>query len=240
MPNPRLKLVAPPDDAVLLGRPMAAPRHARLRARALRSGARSLTESDVLEILLGARDPYRAAPMAEALLHRFGGLVRVLAASAAELGALVGPQAAADLLLVHDIARRLLEFPIRERCLLTSHAGVKAYLRHSLAGQSRETLRVLYLDGANRLIADEAGSEGTVNHAPVYPREIMRRALELGAVGCVLVHNHPSGSASPSRADIEITAQVVAAGRALGIAVHDHMLVAGDTVVSFRDQGLMG
>ena len=108
-----------------------------------------------------------------------------------------------------------------------------------LAGRTREAFRVLFLDKANQLIADELMGDGTVDHAPVYPREVMRRALELAASACCLVHNHPSGSSTPSSADIEMTRQVVEAGRALGIAVHDHFLVAGDQVVSFRALGLM-
>jgi DNA repair protein RadC len=112
-------------------------------------------------------------------------------------------------------------------------------LRALLAGQARESFRVLFLDKANGLIADELMGDGTVDHAPVYPREIMRRALELNASACCLVHNHPTGNASPSSADIEMTRKVVEAGRALGILVHDHFLVGGDQVVSFKTQGLM-
>jgi DNA repair protein RadC len=123
--------------------------------------------------------------------------------------------------------------------MLASTEAVGAYLRHRLAGLSRECVRVLFLDRRCGLIADEAMGWGTVDHAPVYPREIIRRALELSASGLCLAHNHPSAAAEPSSADVEITRQVAAAGRALGIAVHDHFLVAGETVVSFRGLGLM-
>lgn len=235
MTRTALHLVAAPatPDA-----PERTARQTALRARIADAGVRSLCEAELLEVLLGERDPYRAAPLAMALLQRFGGLTRVLAASASELRPLTGPDLAADLGLAHDIARRLLEVRIQRRCLLTSHSEVVAYLRHSLAGQTRESLRVLFLDHGNHLISDELMGEGTVNHAPVYPREIMRRGLELGASGCLLVHNHPSGCASPLRADIEVTRKVHAAGEAIGVAVYDHFLVAGDEVVSFKSKGL--
>ncbi len=238
MSHPRLQLVALADAA---DRPVSSAvltRHEALRARVAQAGPRTLSDTELLEVMLGERDAYRAPPLAAALLDRFGDLARVLSATVPELRPLAGPELAADLVLAHDLARRLLEVPIRQRCLLTSYSAVTAYLRHSLAGQARESFRVLFLDSANRLIADELMGEGTINHAPVYPREVMRRALELGASGCVLVHNHPSGEVSPSQADIEVTQRVAAAGRAMGIAIHDHLLVAGPEVVSFKTKGL--
>ncbi len=239
MSHARLQLVAPAEDADGPVPTAVLTRHEALRARAAQAGPRALSESEVLEVLLGERDPYRAPPLAAALLHRFGDLARVLGATVPQLRPLTGPELAADLVLAHDIARRLLEARIRQRCLLSSYSAVADYLHHALAGQTRESFRVLFFDNGNRLILDELMGEGSINHAPVYPREVMRRALELGAAGCLLAHNHPSGDASPSQADIEITRQVVAAGRAVGVAVYDHLLVAGDEVVSFRTKGLM-
>jgi DNA repair protein RadC len=212
-----------------------------LRRRMIEHGPRALVESETLELLLALcgsprRDPGR---LADALLVRFGALPRVFGATLPELTLVVGESLAVELKLLHDLTLRVLEFPIRRRCVLSSWSAVSAYLKVSLAGRSREAFRVLFLDRANQLIADELMGEGTVDHAPVYPREIMRRALELAASSCCLVHNHPTGSASPSAADIEMTRRVVEAGRALGIAIHDHFLVAGDEVVSFKGLGLI-
>ena len=134
---------------------------------------------------------------------------------------------------------RCLAVPIHTREVLGSTEAVKAYLRVLLRALPREVFHVLFLDRKNQLIADERMGEGTVDHAPVYPREIVRRALELSASAVLLVHNHPSGDATPSSADIEMTRRVVEAARALGIAVHDHLVVAGDQVASLRGLGLM-
>ena len=216
-------------------------RIAALRRRVAEQGPRALAEAETLELLLVRCAPRgrRPALLAEALLARFGSLPRVFGATMPELALVVGDAVAIELTLLHDLVLRLLEFPIRKRCLLTSWAAVLAYLKVSLAGRTRESFRVLYLDKANQLIADELMGEGTVDHAPVYPREVMRRALELAASACLLVHNHPTGGSSPSNADIEMTRRVVEAGRALGVAIHDHFLVAGDEVVSFKALGLM-
>lgn len=212
-----------------------------LRQRLLDHGPRTLDEIDVIELILarcalGGADP---AALAEALVVRFGDAPRVLGATVAELSPVVGKTMASELRLIHHLLECMLAFRLRGRCLLSSWDAVQTYLRASLAGRSREVFRVLFLDKANRLIADEAMGEGTIDHAPAYPREIMRRALELAASACCLVHNHPSGSAAPSGADVEMTRLVVEAGRALRITVHDHYLVAGDDVVSFRRLGLM-
>ena len=122
---------------------------------------------------------------------------------------------------------------------LATTGHVAAYLQASLGGQSRESFRVLFLDRGNGLIADELMGAGTVDHAPVYPREVVRRALELAACSCCLVHNHPSGDPNPSKADIEMTRLVVEACRALAVTVHDHFLVVGDQFVSLRALGVM-
>jgi DNA repair protein RadC len=201
----------------------------------------SLFEADALELLLRRCSPGCADPAAtaQALLRRFGCWPRVMGATLAELALVAGETVAGDLKLVRDLLLRGLQFEVRKRSVLSSWSAISAYLRALLAGQARESFRVLFLDKANGLIADELMGDGTVDHAPVYPREIMRRALELNASACCLVHNHPTGNASPSSADIEMTRKVVEAGRALGILVHDHFLVGGDQVVSFKTQGLM-
>lgn len=210
-----------------------------LRARARAHGPAALDEAEVLTLILSRSAGSRAAALSAALLERFGCLARVWGATLPELQPVAGRAAALELRLLADLMRRGLEFEVRKRPLLTSASAVHAYLRATLAGRSRECFRVLFLDKANQLIADVLMGEGTVDHAPVYPREVMRRALELAASACCLVHNHPTGAPTPSAADIEMTRQAVAAGRALGIAVHDHFLVAGNEVVSLRGLGLM-
>lgn len=198
-----------------------------------------LPEAETLALLLrrsGAADPQA---LSRALLARFGCMARVLGAALPELLQVVDEAVALDLMLLQEATRRVLEFPILRRPLLNGFSAVQAYLRHRLAGLAREQFRVLFLDRANQLIADELMGEGTIDHAPVYPREVVRRALELNASACCLAHNHPTGNPGPSQADIAMTRQVVEAARALGISVHDHFLVAGELVVSFRGQGLM-
>ncbi len=210
-----------------------------LRNRAQAHGVGALDEAEVLTLILSRSAGSRAGCLSVALLERFGCLARVNAATLAELRPVAGKSAALELRLLADLMRRVLEFEVRKRPLLTNWSAVHAYLRATLSGRSRERFRVLFLDKANQLIADELMGEGTVDHAPVYPREVMRRSLELGASACCLVHNHPTGGATPSTADIDMTRQVVAAGKAIGVAIHDHFLVAGDQVVSFKGLGLM-
>ena len=123
--------------------------------------------------------------------------------------------------------------------MITSWSQLLAYVKLALAHEAREQFRVLFLDKKNQLIADEVQNHGTVDHAPVYPREVMRRALELSASAIILVHNHPSGDPTPSSADVDMTRQVVEAGRALRIAIHDHLVVGRDGVASFKALGLM-
>jgi DNA repair protein RadC len=210
-----------------------------LRARAMRHGLQALDEIETLQLLVARAAPKRAEALAGRLLSRFGCFARVLGASLPELMQVVDEPVALELKLLQDATRRVLEFPLRRRAALGSWSAVAAYLQASLRGQSRESFRVLFLDRGNGLIVDALMGEGTVDHAPVYPREVARRALELAACNCCLVHNHPSGDPNPSKADVEMTRLVVEACRALGVTVHDHFLVAGDQVVSFRAAGLM-
>lgn len=212
---------------------------AELRTRALQHGLQALDETETLQLLVARASPRRAGVLAAKLMMRFGGLAQVMGASLPELLQVVDLGVALELKLLQDAWRRVLEFPLRRRPILSSWSAVAAYLRTSLGGQSRESFRVLFLDKRNGLIADELMGAGTVDHAPVYPREVVRRALELAASSCCLAHNHPAGDPMPSKADIEMTRQVVEACRALGVAVHDHFLVAGDEVVSLRAAGLM-
>jgi DNA repair protein RadC len=216
-------------------------RLAALRERMGALGPRALSEAETLGLILDRCLPEGADPAcaAEALLARFGCIGRVIGAELADLRQVIGASAAGELALLHALLVRALEHPLRRRPVLSSWRAVKVYLQASLAASPREAFHVLFLDRANQLIADERMGAGTVDHAPVYPREVVRRALELSASALCLVHNHPSGAANPSSADIEITKRIVEAARALNLAVHDHFLVAGDQVVSFKTLGLI-
>ncbi|TAJ71810.1 MAG: DNA repair protein RadC [Phenylobacterium sp.] len=209
-------------------------RNAEALARLVTSGPDALDDAEALQVAVGLGAAETAALFAE-----FGSLPEVLAATPAALARRVPAQQAARIALLKDVARRLLAAPLRARPALSGWDAVADYLRTVLAGRGREQLRGLFLDRRNRLIRDEVLGEGTVDHVPVYPREIVRRALELDASAVVLAHNHPGGLGAPSAADVESTRQVVEAGRLLRIAVHDHFLVADQTVVSFRSLGLL-
>lgn len=203
-------------------------------ARLVASGPAALDDQEALQVAAGL-----SLEQAAALFAEFGSLPEVLAASPAALSRLAPGLLAARLALLKDIARRLLVAPLRQRPVLSGWQVMADYLRAVLAGRSREQLLGLFLDKRNRLIRDEVLGEGTIDHVPVYPREIMRRALELDAAAVVLAHNHPGGHGAPSTEDVAATRQVVEAGRLLRIAVHDHFLVADQRVVSFRSLGLL-
>lgn len=205
-----------------------------LSQRLSASGPEGLDDAEALQLASGA-----SPEQVRALLDEFGSLPQVLAASPAVLRRFVRPAAAGRLALARDLAQRLLRGPLRERPVLGNWSALIDYLRAGLAGRSRERFHVLYLDKKNRLIRDEIEGEGTVDHAPVYPREILRRALELDASALILAHNHPAGDPTPSSADVEMTRQVVEAARALRISVHDHVVVGGEGVASFRALGLL-
>lgn len=212
-----------------------------LQERFAAFGVASLDECDTLALVLERclTPGVDAMAAADALMVRFGGIARVLGATETDLARVIGAAAARQVGLLHALLLRALEHPLRRRPILTSTEAVRTYLRARLGALPREVFHVLFLDKKNQLIADERMAEGTVDHAPVYPREVVRRALELSASAIVLAHNHPSGDPAPSRADIDMTQQVVAAARALQIAVHDHFVVAGDQVASLRALGLM-
>ncbi|MGZ8408078.1 MAG: RadC family protein, partial [Caulobacteraceae bacterium] len=200
----------------------------RLRERALNAGFAALHDYEALELYLFRTFPRGdIKPLAKRLLTRFGSLSGVLSASVDELRMVqgVGESCALDLKLVHELAQRIGLEPLAKRTVISSWTALLAYVRVALKHEAREQFRVLFLDKKNQLIADEVMNEGTVDHAPVYPREIVRRALELSASNVILVHNHPSGDPTPSGADIDMTRQIIDAARPLKITVHDHLVV---------------
>ena len=213
----------------------------RLRERAAAGGLAALPDYELLELFLFRSIPKKdVKPLAKQLLARFGSLAGVLGATPAELTTVkgVGEALALDLTLLHEVSVRAAREAVARRPVISSWSALLAYVKTALAHEPREQFRVLFLDRKNQLIGDEVMGKGTVDHAPVYPREVMRRALELSASAVILVHNHPSGDPTPSSADVEMTRQVVEAGRALRIAVHDHLIAARDGVASLKALGL--
>ena len=212
----------------------------RLRERAGKA-LEALPDYELLELIIARSIPRGdIKPLAKALLARFGALAAVFAASPSELRTVkgVGPSLALDLRLIHEATLRIGKAEVTKRTVISSWSALLAYVRVALAHEAREQFRVLFLDKKNQLIADEVMNRGTVDHAPVYPREVMRRALELSASAVILVHNHPSGDPTPSTADVDMTRQIVDAGRPLRIAVHDHLIAARDGVASLKALGL--
>jgi DNA repair protein RadC len=213
----------------------------RLRQRA-RAALGALPDYELLELFLFRSLPQGdVKPLAKALLERFEGLAGVLGAPAEALRQVkgIGPSVALDLKLLQEAALRIGRGEVARRPVISSWSALLAYVKAALAHEPREQFRVLFLDKKNQLIADETMNEGTVDHAPVYPREVVRRALEVSASAVILVHNHPSGDPTPSGADIDMTRQVVEAARVLRLAVHDHLVVGRDGVASFKALGLL-
>jgi len=214
----------------------------RLRDRAVAGGLSALPDYELLELFLFRSIPKKdVKPLAKQLLARFGSLGAVLGAAPEELRTVkgVGEAVALDLKLLHEASLRTAKEQVARRPVISSWSALLAYVKTALAHESREQFRVLFLDKKNQLVADEVMNRGTVDHAPVYPREVVRRALELSASAVILVHNHPSGDPTPSSADADMTRQVVDAARALRIAVHDHLVVGRDGVASFKALGLI-
>ncbi len=200
----------------------------RLRARFREAGAGALSDYELLELLLFRALPRGdVKPLAKRLLSKFGSFAEVIAAPEARLLEVdgVGPATVTDFKVVHAAANRMLLAKVKERPVLSSWDAVQDYCRSSMAFADKEQFRILFLDKRNHLIADEVQQVGTVDHTPVYPREVMKRALELSATAIVLVHNHPSGDPTPSRADVQMTQSIIEVAGPLGISVHDHIIV---------------
>jgi DNA repair protein RadC len=200
----------------------------RLRARFAETGGDALPDYELLELVLFRSIPRRdVKPIAKELLRRFGTFAEVLAAPPSRLVEVdgIGEAIVLDLKIVEAAARRLARGAVAKRPVLASWAAVIDYCRTAMAFMDKEQFRLLFLDKRNALIADEVQQSGTVDHTPVYPREVVKRALELSASALILVHNHPSGDPTPSPADVKMTREIIDVARPLGIAVHDHIIV---------------
>jgi len=214
----------------------------RLRRRFAEAGGDALPDYELLELVLCRSIPRRDVKhLDKTLIARFGSFAEVIGAPAERLRAIegVGESTALDLKIIEAAARRQARGAVRSLTPLSSWSALLDYCRVSMAFSEREELRLLFLDKKNNLIADEVQQTGTVDHTPVYPREIVRRALELSATALILVHNHPSGDPSPSQADRTMTAEVVKIAHPLGITVHDHLIIARNGHVSFKALGLI-
>ena len=214
----------------------------RLRDRFLGGGPDAVTDYELLELILFRAIPRRdVKPLAKALIARFGSFAEVVSAERPRLREIdgLGEAAIAEIKIVQAAAGRLARGEVKKRTALSSWSAVLDYCRSSMAFADKEQFRVLFLDKRNQVIADEVQQTGTVDHTPVYPREVMKRALELSATALILVHNHPSGDPTPSRADIEMTRQIVEIAKPLGISVHDHIIVGKDGHTSFKGSKLI-
>jgi DNA repair protein RadC len=221
----------------------------RLRHRARLGGVSALPDYELLELFLFRSIPQRdVKPLAKALLARFGSLPAALSAPLEDMlqvsaidnkgkALRMTADIALDLALMFEATRRMVAEPLKRTTVISSWSALVSYLKVTLAHEPREQFRILFLDKKNQLIADEIMGHGTVDHAPAYPREIMRRALELSSSSVILVHNHPSGDPMPSQGDIDMTKQIVAAGRPLKITVHDHLIVGREGVASLKQIG---
>lgn len=214
----------------------------RLRERFMSGGADALPDYELLELVLFRAIPRRdVKPLARALLNRFGDYNRVISASVERLREVpgVGGAVICELKIVEAAAHRLSRARIMKRRVLSNWDALLDYCHTTMAHGVTEQFHVLYLDTKNTLIADETQARGTVNHVPVYPREVIKRALAHEASALILVHNHPSGDPTPSEADISMTRQIVSAAAALSIAVHDHLIIGASSELSFRAEGLL-
>lgn len=214
----------------------------RLRERFRRAGVEAVQDYELMELILFRAIPRRdVKPLAKEIIKAFGGLPQALAAPVERLTELKGvsENIAIELKIIHAASIKLAQARILDRPVISSWNDLLAYCRAAMADEKTELFRILFLDKKNILIADEVQQRGTVDHTPVYPREVVKRALEHAASAIILVHNHPSGDPTPSRADIEMTHQIQKAAAALNIRVHDHLVIGHKSEVSFKGLGLL-
>lgn len=214
----------------------------RLRERFMQGGAGAMPDYELLELLLFRAIPRQdVKPLARLLLDTFGDLNRVVTAPTARLTSVkgVGEAVVCELKLFEAVAQRMMRSRVMHRPVLSSWDALLDYCHTAMAHRETEQFRILFLDRKNTLIADEEQAKGTVDHVPVYPREVVKRALELNASALILVHNHPSGDPTPSSADISMTIQIQEACQVLGLTLHDHLIVGKSREVSFRSAGYL-
>jgi DNA repair protein RadC len=214
----------------------------RLRQRFLDGGAEALPDYELLELVLMIAIPQRdVKPLAKRLIDEFGGFAGVISADPNRLTQIDGIKdaTATTLKIVQAAAQRLAQRQVQGRSAITSWQALIDYCQMKMAHRTTEAFHVLFLDRKNGVIADEEQTAGTVDHTPVYPREVVKRALELGASALILVHNHPSGDPQPSRDDIEMTRRVAEAAKTLGVVLHDHLVIGRQGHYSFKSHGLL-
>jgi len=214
----------------------------RLRARFRKGGIDAVHDYELLELILFRAVPRRdVKSIAKVLIKKFGSLASVISAEPQRLKEVkgIGDSIVTEMKIVQAAAVNLLHGKVLDRPAISSWSALLDYCQASMAFSRTEQFRILYLDRKNYLIADEIQQEGTVDHTPVYPREVVKRALELGASSIILVHNHPTGDPTPSSADIEMTKEVVEAARSLKISVHDHLIIGQGKHSSFKALGLL-
>lgn len=231
------KTIGNADDGLQEAAPHYHGHRERLRTRFREAGTDALSDYEMLELLLFRALPRRdVKPLAKQLIAKFGSFAEAVSAPAARLAEVkgLGDAAITELKIVQAAASRLAKGALRKRPVLSSWSTVLDYCRTAMAFAEREQLRVLFLDKRNQLIADEVQQTGTVDHTPVYPREVVKRALELSATAVIIVHNHPSGDPTPSHADIQMTKSIVEIAKPLGISVHDHIIVGKEGHASLK------
>lgn len=207
----------------------------------MQAGPDALADYELLELILFRAIPrIDVKPLAKQLIKRFGSLADVISAEPELLREETSREnVVRELKIIQAAALRLTQSTVLNRPVLSSWSAMLDYCHAAMAYEKKEQFRILFLDHKNVLIRDETQQQGTVNHTPVYPREVMQRAMNLSASAIILVHNHPSGDPTPSRADIDLTRQIIEAGKALNVTVHDHVIVGRGKTVSFRQMGLI-
>ena len=239
-----------PDDETVVPNPVPGGKmpsyirdhRSRLRDRFLRGGAQAVPDYELLELVLFRAIPRRdVKPLARALIEIFGDFNGVLSAPIPRLRQVdgVGDAVISELKVVEAAAHRLSRSRVLQRHVVSSWGALVEYCHATMAHRETEQFRILFLDRKNVLIADEEQARGTVDHVPVYPREVVKRALELNASALILVHNHPSGDPTPSQADIDMTTRINAAAEVMGITLHDHLIIGTSGELSFRTEGLL-
>ncbi|HEX2727507.1 MAG TPA: DNA repair protein RadC [Beijerinckiaceae bacterium] len=214
----------------------------RLRARFMEGGDKALQDYELMELILFRSIPRRdVKPLAKEILRQFGSFAQALAAPPQRLKEIagIGESVITDLKIVEAVARRMAKDQVDKRHVLSSWDAVLSYCRTAMGFADKEQFRLLFLDKRNGLIADEVQQWGTVDHTPVYPREVVKRALELSATAVILIHNHPSGDPTPSSTDVKMTRDIIEVAKPLGITVHDHIIVGRDGCASLKSLRLI-